>query len=93
MLWTIFVILLILWLLGLISGYTIGRGRSYPAGHRHRRDTDPSFSGSKTIVALWTLFGEGKVFGMEVVGRFSCRSSRSFIQRPALFFFYLILFH
>ncbi|MDH4265076.1 MAG: lmo0937 family membrane protein, partial [Deltaproteobacteria bacterium] len=24
MLWTIFVILLILWLLGLISGYTIG---------------------------------------------------------------------
>ena len=25
MLWTIFVILLILWLLGLVSGYTIGR--------------------------------------------------------------------
>jgi hypothetical protein len=54
----------------------IWRGRSYSAGHRHRRNIDPDFSGSKTIVAVWTLFGGGKVFGKEVVGRFSCRSRR-----------------
>jgi len=46
-----------------------GWGRSYPAGHRHRRNIDPSFSESKTIVAIWTLTGGGKVFGKEVVGR------------------------
>ncbi len=46
-----------------------GRGHSYPAGHRHRRNIDPSNSGSKTIVALWTLFGGGRVFGMEVVNK------------------------
>ena len=44
-------------------------GRSYPAGHRHRRDPGPSFSESKTIVAVWTLFGGDKVFGKEMVGR------------------------
>ena len=54
MLWTIFVILLILWLLGLISGHTIGGGYPYPAGHRHRRRADPNYSGTKTIVAIWT---------------------------------------
>ena len=27
---------------------------SYPAGHRHRRRADPSYSGTKTIVAIWT---------------------------------------
>ena len=47
-----------------------GWGRSYPAGHRHRRDPDPSYSGSKTKIALWTLFGGGKVFGKKVVVRF-----------------------
>jgi hypothetical protein len=31
-----------------------GRGHSYPAGHRHRRRADPSYSGTKTIVAVWT---------------------------------------
>ena len=46
-----------------------GWGYSYPAGRRYRRDPDPSFSGSKTIVAVWTLFGGGGVFGKEVIGR------------------------
>jgi hypothetical protein len=46
-----------------------GRGHSYPAGHRHRRGTDPGDSGTKTIVAIWTLAGEGEVFGKEVVSR------------------------
>jgi hypothetical protein len=42
---------------------------SYPAGHRHRRGTDPSYSGTKVMVAIWTLAGEGEVFGKEVVSR------------------------
>ena len=46
-----------------------GRGHSYPAGHRHRRGTDPGHPGTKTIVANWTLTGEGEVFGKEVVSR------------------------
>jgi hypothetical protein len=46
-----------------------GWGYSYPAGRRHRRNINPGFSGSKTIVAIWTLFGGGKLFGSEVVGR------------------------
>ena len=54
MLWTICVILFILWLLGLLSGYTMGGGHSCPAGHRHRCSTDPSHSRTKTILAIWT---------------------------------------
>jgi hypothetical protein len=42
---------------------------SYPAGHRHRRGADSSHSGTKTIVATWTLAGEGEVFGKEVFGK------------------------
>jgi len=42
---------------------------SYPASHRHHRDTDPSYSGTKVMVAIWTLTGEGEVFGKEVVSR------------------------
>ena len=42
---------------------------SYPAGHRYRRGTDPSYSGTKVMVAIWTLAGEGEVFGKEVVSR------------------------
>ena len=38
---------------------------SSPAGHRARRGTDPGHSGTKTIVAIWTLAGEGEVFGKE----------------------------
>jgi len=46
-----------------------GRGHSYPAGHRHRRGTDPGDSGAKSIVAIWTLAGEGELFGKEVLSR------------------------
>ena len=46
-----------------------GWGYSYPAGHCHRCSTDPSHSRTKTIVAIWTLAGEGEVFGEEVVSR------------------------
>ena len=42
---------------------------SYPAGHRHRCSTDPSYSRTKTILAIWTLAGEGEVFEKEVVNR------------------------
>ena len=28
---------------------------SYPAGHRHRCSTDPGYSRTKTILAIWTL--------------------------------------
>ena len=42
---------------------------SYPAGHRHRRRGDPSYSGTKMMVAIWTLAGEGEVLGKEVVSR------------------------
>ena len=44
-----------------------GRGHSYPSGHRHRRGTDPGDSGTKNIVAIWTLAGEGEPFRQEVV--------------------------
>ena len=49
-----------------IRGWT----HSYPAGHRHCRRADPSHSGMKTIVVIWTLAGEGEVFGKGVVSRF-----------------------
>ena len=42
---------------------------SSSAGHRHHRGTNPSYSGTKVMVAIWTLAGEGEVFGKEVVGR------------------------
>ena len=44
--------------------------RSRPAGHRHRCGADPSYSGTKMIVRIWTLAGEGEAFGKEV----ACRS-------------------
>ena len=28
---------------------------SCPAGHRHRRGTDPGYSGTKIIIAIWTF--------------------------------------
>ena len=45
------------------------RIRSHPAGHRHRRGADPRYSGTKTIVAVSILAGEGEVFGKKVVSR------------------------
>jgi len=38
-----------------------GWSRSYPAGHRYRRISCPTFSGTKGIVTIWTLVGEGEV--------------------------------
>ena len=46
-----------------------GRGHPYPAGHRHRRGTGPGHSGKKNLLTIWTLAGEGEVFGKEVVSR------------------------
>jgi hypothetical protein len=47
-----------------------GWGHPYPAGHRPHRDSGPSPSGTKNIVAIWIVSGEGEVFGMKVVRRF-----------------------
>ena len=69
MLWTICVILLILWLLGFLGGYTGGGLIHILLVIAHRRGTDPGHSGTKIIVAIWTLAGEGEVFGKEVVSR------------------------
>jgi hypothetical protein len=44
-----------------------GWSHSCLTGHRHRCSTDPSHSRTKTIVAIWTLAGEGEVFGKEGV--------------------------
>ena len=45
------------------------RIRSHSVGHRHRCGAGPSYSGTKTMVAVLTLAGEGEVFGKEVVSR------------------------
>jgi len=56
----------------LYGGWT----HSYPAGHRHCRRADPSHSGTKNTIVIWTLAGEGEVFGKEVVSR-----SRKFLPK------------
>jgi hypothetical protein len=38
---------------------------SYPTGRCHHRRAGQSHSGTKNIVAIWTLAGEGEVFGKE----------------------------
>jgi len=43
-----------------------GRVNSHPAGHRHCRVSDPTYSGTKTVI--WTFAGEDQVFKMQVVG-------------------------
>ena len=53
MLWTIGVIL-ILWLLGFIGGYTGGGVTSSPAGRCDHRRGDPGYSGTKVMVAIRT---------------------------------------
>jgi hypothetical protein len=42
-----------------------GWGHSYPAGHRHHRLSGPTYSGTKVMVTIWTLAGEGEVSGKE----------------------------
>jgi hypothetical protein len=44
-----------------------GWGHSCLTGHRHHRVSGPTYSGTKNIVAIWTVAGEGEVFGKEVV--------------------------
>ena len=44
-----------------------GWSHSHPPGHRHRRGAGPSYSGTKTLLVVLTLAGEGEVFGKEVV--------------------------
>ena len=46
-----------------------GWTHSYPARRRHRRGAGPGHSGTKTVVAIWTITGGDKVFGKEVVSR------------------------
>ena len=46
-----------------------GGSHSYPPGHRHRCGAGPCYSGTKTLLAISTLAGEGEVFGKEVVSR------------------------
>jgi hypothetical protein len=46
-----------------------GWRHSCPADHCHHRVSGPTYSGTKDIVAIWTLAGEGEVFGKEVVSR------------------------
>jgi hypothetical protein len=46
-----------------------GWSHSHPPGHRYRRGAGPSYSGTKTLLAISTLPGEGEVFGKEVVSR------------------------
>jgi hypothetical protein len=41
---------------------------SYSAGYRCYRVGDPTYSGTKRIVALGILFGEGGGFGKGVIG-------------------------
>ena len=42
---------------------------SYPAGHRHRRGTDSSYSGTKMIIAIWNLAGSGFVNSRQAVDK------------------------
>ncbi len=47
-----------------------GWGHSCPAGHRRHRVSSPTYSGTKNIIAIWTVAGEGEVLGEEVVNRY-----------------------
>jgi len=44
-----------------------GWGHSYIAGYCHHRGGGSPYSGTKTILAIWTLTGEGEIFGRGVV--------------------------
>ena len=58
MLWTIFVILLIMWALGLVTSYTMGWVRPYPIGHCPDRVGGQSRSGPETLVGISALVKE-----------------------------------
>jgi hypothetical protein len=65
MLWTVFLTLLILWLFWIDQRLHDGWGHSHPAGHRHRRGSDSSASGTTIIGNIWTPAGEGEACGEE----------------------------
>jgi hypothetical protein len=51
-----------------------GRIRSYPGGHRRHFVSNQTYSGTKNILAIWTLAGEGEVFGKGlVINRFTIK--------------------
>ena len=52
-----------------------GWSHSHPPGHRTRRGSGPTHSGTKALVAFLTLAGEGEVLGKEVV-----RGHKDFIE-------------
>ena len=56
-----------------------GWAHSCPAGHCRHRVSGPTYSGTKRIVAIWTLAGEGESFGKEVVSR-----SGEILQNPTI---------
>ncbi len=58
MLWTI--VMIVLWLLGFVAGYTIGRNHSQSAGYRHRRGNGPDHPGLKAGVNILTTAGQGR---------------------------------
>ena len=69
MLWTICVILYNFVVAGIGQRLHDGWSHSHPPGHRHRGGAGPRYSGTKTLIAVLTLAGEGEIFGKEVVGR------------------------
>ena len=46
-----------------------GWSHSHPPGHRTRRGSGPTHSGTKAPLGVLTLAGEGEVLGKEVFGR------------------------
>jgi hypothetical protein len=63
MFWTIGVILIILWLPGLFSGYTMGGVIHVLLGYRHRSIVGPLRSGTKMRLEIRALGSEGKALG------------------------------
>ncbi len=52
MLWILFVILIILWGLGLVIGYSMGGAHSCPADHRPDPGADAGYSKTETIADI-----------------------------------------
>ena len=80
MLWTIFVILLVLWLLGVVSGYTVGGFHSYiacdsagSAAYQHNRRSSDSRIGKLTLFALLDARHSVRGIAMESSGVFDIR--------------------
>ena len=59
MLWTIFVILLVMWALGLVTSYTMGGFCAYPIGHCPCDSSSQFGSGAKSLGAISVLERNG----------------------------------